>query len=168
MAPPFLAARGAPPPLARLDSLRSLAAAAGARGGESYCKAAEKGTGCGGRGERPIHRDATDDLVFQPRQRAGRYRGTSSGRVRRLRARRRLSGRLRGGEALLTEPRKLVRRTLNLQRRLIRQRWVPSGPGMRRTAVARPTPAAGTPAAPRRLWSRLQKRVSAQFAATFG
>ena len=67
-----------------------------------------------------------------------------------------------------TEPRKLVRRTLDTQQRLIRQGWVPSGPGVRRSAVLSAPAAGGTPPAPRRLWSRLQKRVSARFAATFG
>jgi hypothetical protein len=76
-----------------------------------------------------------------------------------------------GSEELrrFTDSRKLVRRTLNLQQRLIRQGWVPSGPGVRRTALApKPPAAANTPPAPRRLWSRLQKRVSARLAATFG
>ena len=65
-----------------------------------------------------------------------------------------------------TQPRKLVRRTLNLQRRLIRQGWVPVGVEMRRAGARRPAP--GRFAGPRRLWSRLQKQVSERLAATFG
>lgn len=62
-----------------------------------------------------------------------------------------------------TQPRKLVRRTLNVQRRLIRQGWIPVGADVRpRAAVRRRF------AGPRRLWSRLQKHVSERLAATFG
>ena len=67
-----------------------------------------------------------------------------------------------------TQPRKLVRRTLNLQRRLIRQGWVPGGVDMRRAGARPAPPAPGRFAAPRRLWSRLQKHVSERLAATFG
>jgi hypothetical protein len=67
-----------------------------------------------------------------------------------------------------TEPRKLVRQTLNLQRRLIRQGWIPEGPDggrpIPRTAAASRTGFAG----PRRLWARFHKHVSARLAATFG
>lgn len=67
-----------------------------------------------------------------------------------------------------TQPRKLVRRTLNVQRRLIRQGWVPVGVDMRRAAVRTTRPIRGRFAGPRRLWSRLQKHVSERLAATFG
>jgi hypothetical protein len=66
-----------------------------------------------------------------------------------------------------TEPRKLVRRTLNLQRRLIRQGWIPVGVDPR--ADVRPRPSKRKRfAGPRRLWSRLHKHVSERLAATFG
>jgi hypothetical protein len=67
-----------------------------------------------------------------------------------------------------TQPRKLVRRTLNLQRRLIRQGWVPVGADLRRMDARPIPPAVSRFAGPRRLWSRLQKHVSERLAATFG
>jgi hypothetical protein len=66
-----------------------------------------------------------------------------------------------------TQPRKLVRRTLNVQRRLIRQGWVPGGAGVRQL-TAGPQRARSRFAGPRRLWARLQKHVSERLAATFG
>jgi hypothetical protein len=70
-----------------------------------------------------------------------------------------------------TNPRKLVRRTLTLQRRLIRDGWVPSGPGTRFRLGD--TPAGGPPAAkplhgPARLWAYVHRRVTERLAATFG
>jgi hypothetical protein len=67
-----------------------------------------------------------------------------------------------------TQPRKLVRHTLNLQRRLIRQGWIPAGPDMRPPKTAATTPPRTRFGGPRRLWSRFQKHVSARLAATFG
>jgi len=67
-----------------------------------------------------------------------------------------------------TEPRKLVRRTLNLQRRLIRQGWIPAGPDVRPPNTRPSTPPPQRFAGPRRLWSRLHKHVSERLAATFG
>ena len=67
-----------------------------------------------------------------------------------------------------TQPRKLVRRTLNVQRRLIRQGWVPVGAGARRLAVPPTRAGRARFAGPRRLWFRLQKHVSERLAATFG
>jgi hypothetical protein len=70
-----------------------------------------------------------------------------------------------------TNPGKLVRRTLRLQRRLIRDGWVPSGPGMRFGAGS--TPARVVPPAkplhgPARLWAYVHRQVTERLAATFG
>ena len=77
-----------------------------------------------------------------------------------------------GSEAVerFRNPRKLVRRTLNVQHRLIREGWVPTGPGMRFRVGG--TPAAQSaikrmPAVPR-LWAYFQRQVAARLAATFG
>lgn len=67
-----------------------------------------------------------------------------------------------------TEPRKLVRRSLRLQRRLIREGWVPSGPDVHAATLRRRDAAVPPVRAAQRLWTRLQKQVSARFAATFG
>jgi hypothetical protein len=68
-----------------------------------------------------------------------------------------------------TNPRKLVRRTLSLQQRLIREGWIPCGPGMR--FRINPT-AAQAPAKKRRrvprLWAYVHRQVAARLAATFG
>ena len=70
-----------------------------------------------------------------------------------------------------TNPRKLVRRTLSVQHRLIRDGWVPTGPGMR----LRPnrSPARPPSSSPRRrsvpaLWEYVHRQVAARLAATFG
>jgi hypothetical protein len=74
------------------------------------------------------------------------------------------------GVERFTNPRKLVRRTLSLQQRLIRDGWVPCGPGMRfridPAAAARP-PAKRRRAVPR-LWAYVHRQVAARLAATFG
>ena len=70
---------------------------------------------------------------------------------------------------IFTNPRKLVRRTLTLQRKLIRDGWVPSGPGM----YGHPARLSKAPSrirlkSPARLWAYVQRQVSARLAATFG
>ena len=70
-----------------------------------------------------------------------------------------------------TNPSKLVQRTLNLQRGLIRDGWVPSGPGMRfgvSDAPPRRAPAAKPQHAPARLWAYVHRQVTERLAATFG
>ena len=70
-----------------------------------------------------------------------------------------------------TNPSKLVRRTLRLQRRLIREGWVPSGPGMRFGGSDPPAPvppAAKPPRGPARLWAFVHRQVTERLAATFG
>jgi hypothetical protein len=66
-------------------------------------------------------------------------------------------------------PRRLVRRTLSVQHRLIRDGWVPSGPGMRFKAGGAPAARMSVkrPAVPR-LWAYFQRQVAARLAATFG
>lgn len=70
-----------------------------------------------------------------------------------------------------TNPRKLVQRTLSLQRRLIREGWVPSGPGMRfgvsDPPVRVPPPAKPTHG-PARLWAYVHRQITERLAATFG
>jgi len=68
-----------------------------------------------------------------------------------------------------TEARKLVRRALQVQQRLIRDGWTPCNPDMRRTIPARTAaPRSRISRAPRRLWSRFQRHVRSRLAATFG
>jgi hypothetical protein len=70
-----------------------------------------------------------------------------------------------------TNPSKLVRRTLRLQRRWIREGWVPSGPGMRFGASntpARVAPPAKPLHGPARLWAYVHRQVTERLAATFG
>jgi hypothetical protein len=70
-----------------------------------------------------------------------------------------------------TDPGKLVKRTLSLQRRLIREGWAPSGPGMRfgvSDPPARVEPAAKAPHGPARLWAYVHRQVAERLAATFG
>ena len=66
------------------------------------------------------------------------------------------------------EGRKLLRHALKMQRRLIRRGWAPASPTeravARRARVSRPNPDRRR----QRFWSRLQQRVSARWAATFG
>lgn len=70
-------------------------------------------------------------------------------------------------------PKKLVERTLAVQRRLIRNGWTPTGPGNHpRTHAAR---AAARPQAPKarrrtmpRVWAYVQRQVRERIAATFG
>ena len=74
------------------------------------------------------------------------------------------------GVQRFTNPRKLVRRALRLQQQLIRDGWVPSGPGMRfrvDAAVAPRTPAKRRRAVPR-LLAYVHRQVAARLAATFG
>jgi hypothetical protein len=64
-------------------------------------------------------------------------------------------------------PRRLVERTLTLQRDLIQDGWMPSGPGMYGVrAKVRPT--GRILRGPARLWAYLQRHVKARVAATFG
>jgi len=70
---------------------------------------------------------------------------------------------------IYTNPRKLVRRTLTLQRKLIRDGWVPSGPGM----YGLPARLSKAPSrirlkSPARLWAYVHRQVAARLAATFG
>lgn len=67
-----------------------------------------------------------------------------------------------------TEGRKLVRRTLRLQRQLIRDGWAPSNPDLPRMAAPRPTRSITRVRRARRFWSRLHRHVADRFAATFG
>jgi hypothetical protein len=74
------------------------------------------------------------------------------------------------GVQRFTNPRKLVRRALRLQQQLIRDGWVPSGPGMRfrlDAEVASRTPAKRRRAVPR-LLAYVHRQVAARLAATFG
>jgi hypothetical protein len=74
------------------------------------------------------------------------------------------------GVQRFTNPRKLVRRALRLQQQLIRDGWVPSGPGMRfriEAAVAPQAPLERRRAVPR-LWAYVHRHVAARLAATFG
>lgn len=70
-------------------------------------------------------------------------------------------------------PRKLVKRTLSVQRRLIHDGWVPTGPGRQRARGVAPVP--GARRSPRRLksmprlmWNYVQRQVTRRIAATFG
>jgi len=70
---------------------------------------------------------------------------------------------------IFTNPRKLVRRTLTLQQRLIRDGWIPSGPGM----YGLPARLSKAPRrirlkSPARLWAYVHRQVAARLAATFG
>ena len=66
-----------------------------------------------------------------------------------------------------TNPRRLVDRTLTLQRELIGDGWMPSGPGMYGVrAKVRPRPRILR--APARLWAYVHRQVSHRIAATFG
>ena len=68
-----------------------------------------------------------------------------------------------------TNPRKLVRRTLSAQQRLIRDGWIPSGPGMRfRVNSVATNAAVKRHLALPRLWEYVQRQVAARLAATFG
>jgi hypothetical protein len=68
--------------------------------------------------------------------------------------------------ARFSDARKLVRYALKVQRRFIRDGWIPSPPAERARPPLTELQAA---AAPRpRLWSRVQRRLSARWAATFG
>ena len=71
------------------------------------------------------------------------------------------------GVERFTNPRRLVQRTLTLQRRLIRNGWVPSGPGMY-GAPARLREQSRRRGGPARLWAYVHRQVSARLAATFG
>jgi hypothetical protein len=64
-----------------------------------------------------------------------------------------------------TDARKLLRQALRVQQDLIRRGWTPL-PADRASRRRRASPAPRT--ARRRLWSRIQQRLSARFAATFG
>jgi hypothetical protein len=73
------------------------------------------------------------------------------------------------GVQRFTNPRKLVRRALSLQQQLIRDGWVPSGPGMRfRVDAAVAPPAARRRRALPRLLADVHRQVAARLAATFG
>jgi hypothetical protein len=66
-----------------------------------------------------------------------------------------------------TNPRRLVDRTLTLQRELIGDGWTPSGPGMYGVrAKVRPRPRILR--GPARLWAYVHRQVSQRIAATFG
>ena len=69
-------------------------------------------------------------------------------------------------------PKKLLKRTLLVQQRLLRDGWVPTGPGRHpyMGAKARP-PARGArrlKGVPRSAWRYIQERISRRIAATFG
>jgi len=66
-----------------------------------------------------------------------------------------------------TSPRRLVERTLALQRELIADGWMPSGPGMYGVR-AKVRPRARVLRGPARLWFYMQRHVAARIAATFG
>src|SRR4029079_12701013 len=66
-----------------------------------------------------------------------------------------------------TNPRRLVERTLTLQRQLIGDGWIPSGPGMdgvRPHVLPREKVRGGRA----RLWAYVHRQVTARLAATFG
>jgi hypothetical protein len=71
------------------------------------------------------------------------------------------------GVERFTNPRKLVQRTLNLQHRLIRDGWIPSGPGMY-GAPAKLHPHRRRLRGPARLWAYVHRQVTERLAATFG
>jgi hypothetical protein len=66
-----------------------------------------------------------------------------------------------------TSPRRLVERTLALQRELIADGWMPSGPGMYGVR-ANVRPRAKVLRGPARLWSFVHRHVTARIAATLG
>jgi hypothetical protein len=66
-----------------------------------------------------------------------------------------------------TNPRRLVERSLTLQRQLIGDGWMPSGPGMYGVR-AKVRPRARIRRGPARLWAYLHRQVSQRIAATFG
>ena len=77
-----------------------------------------------------------------------------------------------GTESLerFTNARKLVKRTLSVQQRLIREGWTPCGPGMR-YGVSVPRPLRQPPKRRRpmpRLWAYVHRQVAVRLAATFG
>jgi hypothetical protein len=70
-------------------------------------------------------------------------------------------------------PTRLVKRTLAVQRRLIRNGWAPTGPGNHpRThaarTVARPRPGPSGVRTTSRVWAYFQRQVRERLAATFG
>ncbi|MFL6280783.1 MAG: hypothetical protein ACJ731_11775 [Vicinamibacterales bacterium] len=65
------------------------------------------------------------------------------------------------------KPRRLVERTLTLQRQLIGDGWIPSGPGMYGVR-AKVRPRARVLRGPARLWAYVHRQVTARLAATFG
>ena len=73
------------------------------------------------------------------------------------------------GVQRFTNPAKLVRRALSLQQQLIRDGWVPSGPGMRFRvdAAVAPHPLVTRRGVPR-LLAYVRRQVAARLAATFG
>lgn len=75
------------------------------------------------------------------------------------------------GVERFTNARKLVKRTLSLQHRLIRGGWIPNEPGMRRGARVPRRPARRSLARWRqvpRLWDYVQRHVRERIAATLG
>lgn len=76
------------------------------------------------------------------------------------------------GVEAFSDPRKLVKRTLSLQRELIRKGWVPTGPGLRAATTA--SLSAGARRRPNRrfpiprLWRYVRRQVTERLAATFG
>src|SRR5262245_38894597 len=71
------------------------------------------------------------------------------------------------GVERFTNPRRLVERTLTLQRDLIPVGWWPSGPGMYGVR-AKVRPRARILRGPARLWAYVHRHVKARVAATFG
>jgi hypothetical protein len=71
------------------------------------------------------------------------------------------------------DPRKLVARTLAVQRRLMREGWMPTGPGNHPRALttgvnaARPRTPKRSTRVPR-IWAYVQQQVRQRLAATFG
>ena len=69
-------------------------------------------------------------------------------------------------------PKRLVKRTLAVQHRLLREGWVPTGPGRHRYMRTAPPPARGAArrlkTMPRLVWRYVQQQVSRRIAATFG
>lgn len=77
------------------------------------------------------------------------------------------------GVERFADPRKLVARTLAVQHRLIREGWMPTGPGNHpRSHAPRGTPAHARPrgrtARVPRIWASVQRQVRERLAATFG
>jgi hypothetical protein len=68
-----------------------------------------------------------------------------------------------------TNPRRLVERSLTLQRQLIRDGWMPSGPGLYGVpAKVRAKSSVRIFRGPVRLWHYVHRHVTARVAATFG